>query len=694
MTFLNPWLLLGLLGASVPLVIHLLSRRTARREDFSTLEFLRDLERKSMRKLRVRQLLLLVVRMLLVACLAFAMARPTLTGRAAGGGGGAGSAVLLLDGSFSMRGETAGIPLFDRAKERAREILDTMEDGDEVFLLTPGVPNAARPEGTRDLSLVRERVASLAPGSGRVDGPTELRRAVRLLRDARHANREIHVITDAQRTGWEDEAADEAELQGARLFWHPVGDGPPRNAWVDAVDFSGQILEKGTPVEFRVTVAAGPVFEASPVDVELELDDHVVDRRRIDLGPSSRVGLAFHETFAEDGIHLGRVVIRGAPGIPDDDVRAFTLRTEAAAPVLVVCPDDRSRRYLASALAPGGGGSGSFTVRTGDVRELATASRSRETVIVLADVERLAESELAGLKAFLSEGGGLFVMPGPHMDAQAWGRSFLPKFLPGTIVDLRTPEEPLVITDLDPSHALFDLFRDGEGGLRDVRFTRALQLRPQPGTAVLASYSNGDPALLESSLLPGRVLFLTSGPDPAWSDLPLTGAFVPLLHETIRYLSETGAQEAEELDVGEGATVRLPVVPDGGVVTLRLPGGGERTVAPEPGPGGYALAIEETGEPGFWVLTSAAGDTLAALAAGIPSAESDPARVPIEELEQRYGDGRGAVLEGAAGIERAVKEARIGREIGRWFLWAAALLLAAEMIIAARFAAAARDAAA
>ncbi|MBZ0266879.1 hypothetical protein K8I85_01875, partial [bacterium] len=440
--------------------------------------------------------------------------------------------------------------------------------------------------------------------------------------------------------------------------------------------------------------ASGPGFEATPVDVELDLDDHVVDRRRIDLGPSSRVGITFHETFAEDGIHLGSVAIRGAPGIPDDDDRPFTLRTQASAPLLVVCPDERSRRYLTSALAPGGGGRGSFAVRSGDVRELATASRARETVIVLADVERLAESELAGLKAFLSEGGGLLVLPGPRLDAQAWGRSFLPKFLPGTIVDLLTPEEPLFITDLDPSHALLALFRDGEGGLRDVRFTKALQLRPLPGTAVLASYGSGDPAVLESSLLPGRVLFLTSGLDPAWSDLPLTGSFVPLLHESVRYLSETAAQSAEELDVGQGATVRLPTVPDGGAVTLRMPGGTERSVAPEPGPGGYALAIEEAAEPGFWVFVSAAGDTLAALAAAIPSAESDPARVPVEELERRYGEGDGAVLDGSAGIERAVKEARIGREIGRWFLWMAALLLAAEMIIAARFGAAARDAAA
>jgi hypothetical protein len=66
-TFLNPGFLFGLLGMSVPLVIHLLSRRTARRVDFSSLEFLRNLEKKSLRRVRVRQWLLLAVRMLVIA---------------------------------------------------------------------------------------------------------------------------------------------------------------------------------------------------------------------------------------------------------------------------------------------------------------------------------------------------------------------------------------------------------------------------------------------------------------------------------------------------------------------------------------------------------------------------------------------------------------------------------------------------
>ena len=65
--------------------------------------------------------------------------------------------------------------------------------------------------------------------------------------------------------------------------------------------------------------------------------------------------------------------------------------------------------------------------------------------------------------------------------------------------------------------------------------------------------------------------------------------------------------------------------------------------------------------------------------------ESDPTRIPTAELERRRGAGRGAILTEGAGLTREVRKARVGREIGRWFLWIAAVLLVAEMGLAARF---------
>ena len=76
MGFLNSLLLFGLLGALVPLVIHLLERRKVPRLEFPSLRFLLELNQRQMRRLNLRRLLLLLIRMLLIAVIGFLTSRP------------------------------------------------------------------------------------------------------------------------------------------------------------------------------------------------------------------------------------------------------------------------------------------------------------------------------------------------------------------------------------------------------------------------------------------------------------------------------------------------------------------------------------------------------------------------------------------------------------------------------------------
>lgn len=104
MTFLNPFVLFGLAAASIPLILHLLNLRKLRTIEFSSLRFLKELQKTSMRRIRFRQILLLVLRTLLVIALVLAFSRPALRGSFAGLGGAeaASTMVVMLDDSPSM----------------------------------------------------------------------------------------------------------------------------------------------------------------------------------------------------------------------------------------------------------------------------------------------------------------------------------------------------------------------------------------------------------------------------------------------------------------------------------------------------------------------------------------------------------------------------------------------------------------
>jgi uncharacterized membrane protein len=85
MTFLNPAILFGLLAASIPILIHLLNLRKLKKIEFSTLIFLKELQKNKIRKIKIKQWLLLLLRVLLILFIVLAFARPTLKSIAIGG---------------------------------------------------------------------------------------------------------------------------------------------------------------------------------------------------------------------------------------------------------------------------------------------------------------------------------------------------------------------------------------------------------------------------------------------------------------------------------------------------------------------------------------------------------------------------------------------------------------------------------
>ena len=137
MTFLNPYVLFGLIAASFPVLFHLFAQKRARRVEFSSIRFLQKLEKSSMRKVKLRQILLLILRTLLIICLVMAFSRPALHGYSGGFFGTSHAnttVVLLIDNSASMSRRNTNGTYFKQATDVALEIVNAVNDGDEVIV--------------------------------------------------------------------------------------------------------------------------------------------------------------------------------------------------------------------------------------------------------------------------------------------------------------------------------------------------------------------------------------------------------------------------------------------------------------------------------------------------------------------------------------------------------------------------------
>ena len=137
MIFLNPAVLFGLLAASIPILIHLFNLRKLKKVEFSTLRFLKELQKNKIRKIKLKQWVLLALRIMIILFLVTAFARPTLKGVSIGGTTSAAktSSVFILDNTFSMSVVDNNGSYLNQAKETAKSLLDQLQEGDEAALI-------------------------------------------------------------------------------------------------------------------------------------------------------------------------------------------------------------------------------------------------------------------------------------------------------------------------------------------------------------------------------------------------------------------------------------------------------------------------------------------------------------------------------------------------------------------------------
>jgi hypothetical protein len=686
MTFLQSLFLWGLAAAVLPVVIHLLNRPRARVVPFSTLEFIRRLQIKRSRRIRIREMLLLLLRVLLLVLLGLAFARPALQGvRAAGLAGRARtSACIVLDVSASMGLRSGDGTLLDRAKERAREAASLLDEGDEALLvLASDAPASLFESPTHDLKLLDAEIEKAALTSRGTDLARSLDEAFRSLEKARNPNREIYLVTDMQEAGFPDSPAEpRAPLQGtARVFLLPVGDEErPNRAITEAELYEPRTL--GETVRVRATVADHS-DQAADVVVNLVVDGEPRGTSALRIPPRGSESVLFSLLVEERGALRGEIRLE-PDRLARDDTHYFVLNRPEKLDVLVVGPaEEPGLFFVRSALDPGGPGAGPIRAETADPTALRTARLESYAALFLVGVPSIGEKEALRLAQYVEGGGGLVLVPGDAIDFGAYNTLLLDALM-GSVRfggSVAPSSNGVRIDELQEEHPIFSVFRQGlAAALRDVRVERRLALDGGEGATTLARTGGGEPLLIEAKKGAGRVFLWTIGHDLSWSDLPAQSVYLPLLHESVRYLTSGGALGRTSREVGEPYRRDLSGAALGGEFSCATP---LERVALQPRAEGDRLILEfdGTGTPGIYHIE---GNGLSDwFAVNMAPAESDLDPLPLSEAAGRLGVPDLRTIAPDAKPERPVMEARFGREFW-WEVLVLVLVLAAVETAVAR----------
>lgn len=692
MTFLNPLVLLGLAAAAIPVLLHLLNLRKLKTIDFSSLAFLKELQKTKIRKLKLKQILLLILRTLIVIFIVLAFARPTIESSLPGLGARAkSSVVILLDNSFSMDiADERGVRL-KQAREAALSILGSLEDGDEVAMVQlANLDDKRFAEFTRNFSMLKEEIGKVPVSYTVAQLEPGMRLASTILGSSHNINREVYIITDAQRNIFNEEH-DSLKIfdRSVAVYAVPIGLGSKvgeRNLSIDSINVLTQIYEIDKPVEVEARIRNSGSEAVKGVIVSLMFDKERTAQRAVDIpaGETRMVQLAGTPKTA--GAIRASVEVEG-DALEADNHRYFGfIIPDKPKIALVGSPVDL--RFLQLALRPDATSHSAADVTVLAPEQFTATNLNDYSVLFLVDLPRFTQSDVARLTSYVRDGGSVFLLAGEQSDIQSYNQTVLPAlgFAQATVREYPR-QTPMEFTSVDKLHPLFTgVFKGAADSRSTVESPKVYKAAVVSGGQEIIRVPDGA-ILAESKQGNGRILYSALPPTIDWSSFPLTGLFATVVNRAVSYLS-AAEYTGSEVVVGSPVNVALPGrYSGGGNFTIVDPTGTESFRQATMLPSGAILSMEALRQPGVYVIKTADGRTVQTIGVNPPASESAIVQLSKSDLNDRLVEfvpdkGQVEVLEQTRNVADAVTRARIGTELWKLFVILAILCALAEMVIA------------
>lgn len=647
--------MLGWLAAGVaPLLIHLWSRRRYREMTWAAMEYLLAALRRSQRRLRIEQWLLLLVRTLLIVFIVLAVAEPFWErARLTSASGEPTHRVIVIDGSYSMGYRPTDKSRFERAKELAVRIVEESRPGDGFTLVLMSQPARAI-VGTpvfepRDFL---QEIEGLRLPHTSADLPGTLSHVEQLLVAGRRefprlTREEVYFLTDLGRVGWVPPAADlepESDFrqcsqrlaQMATLVVIDLGQPDAENVAVTGLRATEPLARMGRDLGIDAELKNFGRQAHHGREVELLADGHRVKQERIDLTPGGEAAVHFAYRFDTPGDHV--LEVRSEGDLLDiDNHRWISVPVRQSIPVL--CVDGRpsgeraggATGYLRLALAPSKGGMATTLIRPQVVPEsgLVELDLSRYECIFLANVPQFTANEARLLDAYLANGGSLVFFLGDRVLADRYNRELggqrpggvrlLPAQLGGVVSQSQQRLDPLAY-----AHPIVRAFRGRERSLllpTPIEKHVKLTLPERSAARVALRLENGDPLIVEQPVRRGRVILVATSADTTWTAWPLLPSYPAIVQEMLAF-ALSGQRDPQNVLVGQSLTGTIPTSAGGVPVGIRCPDGHNETVRPE-----------SEGDYGTWSFNDTFTSGVYAARIGPPVSRSDPFAVNVDPVE-------------------------------------------------------------
>lgn len=616
---LNPFLLLFLPLALVPIGLHLITLYRTRTVELSTFRFLMDSYVRQRQRIRLLEYLVMLLRFLFVLLIVLALSRPVIERFGWLFAGQSGKDItLIMDTSGTMNAQTGGQSSLQRAQSAAMTVLDQLSASDHVTIINateqPHIVVQAY-AGQRDALTSAIQSLEATASNARLGSALQ-----KMLDHPPRGPRSVYVFTDGQAQTFSSLTQNQVlTAVDPKTQVVLINVGP-----TEAIHNAGLIGQPpkalrpvvGLPVNLTTTIINNHETDAVTLPLTVTIDDQQIHQVTLDIEPGETIEHNFSYTPKRQGMITGRFELP-RDRFPDDDQYHFVLNVQPRMTVTLVTdqpltqgiPDDfYVRAALKSPLAvePGQLEDEKELARAIQIQSINKSGLTREMiqasdVIALLNVN-MTDSLAQLLKPFVLEGGGLIILPGDRSNAEGYQQRFFDPLAQASGTSYRVlidsaqgdPDDESgfqSIIDVDQTHPVFQVFSTSDD-VDEPHFTQSrlfryfpltIEAMANPDLAVSANrndqrpeallrMSNDHEALIDVPMGQGRMMVAAFGPTPAWSNVPLQSEFVPMLLRAMMYLRPQAVVEiSAAVDPGKPATLAVADRWRDPQVVVRLP---------------------------------------------------------------------------------------------------------------------------
>lgn len=618
--FAGAWMLWWALAATIPLALHLLNRRKQRVAPWAAMQLLRKVVEQESRRIRIEQLILLMLRILIPLLLAFALARPYWTADTATPLAEETTPrlwVVAIDVSYSMGYRENDRSRFAIAKSQAEEILRGGVAGDTYMLVALSAPSRAivsRPTFDREAVLNELRRLELLDTGLDVEGGLRLvqdvvKEAVRTAGVPSEVG--IVIMSDLGKDSWQGAAADASvrilnEL-GQEYFCQvlSLADDSTENIAITGFQPSVERAIAGASFDVDVRIENFSRNAVEQLPLELKLNGQPLESRTVDLRPGGTLNVRLSTAIETTGPAILTATIP-----PDrlgaDDSRDHIVEVTDRYRILLVESQPGNARPLSLVLEPelqfGNSQTGSQSGSQSAGRRSVTIVSAAEFLamdlrpwdaVVLSDLRRITQNAIQRLSDFTADGGAVLLMLGPNTDLEVWNG--WPESESWLGYRLQEPSEQQ-LWSLDPLEYRSPVVSPFEGypdaGLLTTPIFQYWKTTPKDGgdLEVDLAIAGGDPLILRHRYQRGWVASVLSAPQSgaqlndasmeAWNAMVTWPSFLPLMQRLVQVVLASSADEANLL-TGQPIRGQIANATGDKQVRVLLPDGAQEVLLPE-----------------------------------------------------------------------------------------------------------------